>query len=615
MRWVPRVRLPHRKAAFAPWAALWLILQCSTLAAAQAPPLADQRHLAPIVLDDGSSPLRDLPPAGEWTDQGGKATLAQVLAGQARFGPFQPDRIHALGAGALWIQLRLVRPAGSQMEWVAEIPLPPVDSVTLYQQDARGAWRAQAAGDKLAVESWPEPGRFPVFRLDVPAGETRDVYFRVQHDARSSIPLRIASAANHGQRMQLAYLALGLVFGGLSLLIAACLAQSLVYRDRAFFGYAAYATIIALAVAAYTGAAGHLLWPRSGFIADAAQGGLALLSAAAAILFVRDLSGIATRAPRLAAISRWTALGVPLLLVTYLLLDRPTGTLLLGAYLALACGLNLVVAWRSWRGGDKISAWILAAYLPLAAAVVLTLMRILGMAPASWANQYGLVAAMAIQVPLLLVALSLHSRERHGATIRELALSSQDALTGVLAAHLFHDRLRQLVARHRRDGESAAVLFIDVANYSRIKGDHGSALAEQSLVRSVIKLRRPLREIDTLSRIGEARFGLILEGMGSRVTVTDRAARVVAAGMMPIKGQPPEIHLEFHVAAALLGELNLDAPALTVALAALLDSMSQHTRRPIRFVGAQRQESAVHGDSAPFGQDSGLPLSAGPAPA
>lgn len=615
MRWVPWVRLPHRKAAFAPWAALWLILQCANLAAAPAPPLAEQRYLAPIVLEDGSSPLRDLPPAGEWTDRGGSATLAQVLDGQARFGPFQPARIHALGAGALWIQLRLVRPAGSQMEWVAEIPLPPVDSVTLYQQDARGAWRAQAAGDKLAVASWPEPGRFPVFRLDVPPGETRDIYFRVQHDARSSIPLRIASAANHGQRMQLAYLALGLVFGALSLLIAACLAQSLVYRDRAFFGYAAYATIIALAAAAYTGAAGHLLWPRSGFIADAAQGGLALLSAAAAILFVRDLSGIATRAPRLAAISRWTALGVPLLLVTYLLLDRPTGTLLLGAYLAFACSLNLVVAWRSWRGGDKVSAWILAAYVPLAAAVVLTLMRILGMAPASWANQYSLVAAMAIQVPLLLVALSLHSRERHGATIRELALSSQDALTGVLAAHLFHDRLRQLMARHRRDGESAAVLFIDVANYSRIKGEHGSALAEQSLVRSVIKLRRPLREIDSLSRIGEARFGLILEGMVSRVTVTDRAARVVAAGMMPIKGQKPEIHLEFHVAAALLGELSLDAPALTVALTALLDSMSQHTRRPIRFIGSPRQETAVDGDSAQFGQDSGLPLADGPAPA
>jgi GGDEF domain-containing protein len=65
------------------------------------------------------------------------------------------------------------------------------------------------------------------------------------------------------------------------------------------------------------------------------------------------------------------------------------------------------------------------------------------------------VLGIALEVPLLLVALSIRSRERHGAQIREQALSSQDALTGLLAAHLFHDRLRQVVARYRRDRHSA----------------------------------------------------------------------------------------------------------------------------------------------------------------
>ena len=114
---------------------------------------------------------------------------------------------------------------------------------------------------------------------------------------------------------------------------------------------------------------------------------------------------------------------------------------------------------------------------------------------------------MAIEVPLLLVALNIRSRERHGAEIREQALSSQDALTGLLAPHLFHDRLRQVVARYKRDKENAAVVFIDLVNYPRIKDYYGSAVAEQSLLRSVIKLRRLLRDVDTVSRIGEARFG------------------------------------------------------------------------------------------------------------
>lgn len=596
------------KAAWAGGPARWLLLLCFA-AAAHAQPVLSQLHPPPVMLDETGTALFDPPPAGEWIDPGGNSTLEQVLAGQARFTPMRADRIHSLGKDALWIHLRVVRPADSHMEWVAEIPLPPVDKVTAYQQDARGAWRGRSAGDTLPVASWPEPARFPVFRLEVPPGEARDIYLRVQHNAHAHIPLRIASASNHSQRMQAAYLGLGLVFGGLALLIVACFAQGWVFRDRAFFGYAAYASTIALAMAAYTGAGAHLLWPHSGFIADAAQGALGLLSAAAAILFIRDLSGIAAHRPAVGAFARWSALSVPLLVATYLVIDRPLGTYLLGAYMALTIVINTSVAWLSWRRGDKPSAWILAAYGPLALAVVLTLMRLFGLAPTSWANQYGLVAAMTVQVPLLLVALSLHSRERHGATTRELALSSQDALTGVLAAHLFHDRLRQLLARHKRDGESAAVLFIDLANHARIKEQHGSAIAEQSLVRSVIKLRRMLREIDTLSRIGEARFGVILERMGSRVPVTDRAARVVASGSLPMKGQKPEVNLQFHVAAALLGEVSMDAAELATALADLLESMSPKTRRPIRFVRGPHGQGEPEGDSIAQAEDSGLPPS------
>jgi heme A synthase len=63
------------------------------------------------------------------------------------------------------------------------------------------------------------------------------------------------AAMNAPQRIQLEYLALGLTFAALLLLIATCLAQSIVYRDRVYAWYALYALVTALAVAAYTGAA------------------------------------------------------------------------------------------------------------------------------------------------------------------------------------------------------------------------------------------------------------------------------------------------------------------------------------------------------------------------
>jgi diguanylate cyclase (GGDEF)-like protein len=203
-------------------------------------------------------------------------------------------------------------------------------------------------------------------------------------------------------------------------------------------------------------------------------------------------------------------------------------------------------------------------------------------------------------VPLLLVALFIRSHDRHSAEVREQALSTQDALTGLLAPHLFRDRLRQVVTRHRRDGENAAVMFIDLVNYGRIREYFGTAVAEQSLLRSVIKLRRLLRDVDTVSRVGEARFGVLLEGAGSRLSVTERATRLIAAGLMPLPGLKPDVTLQFHVAALLLSERPMEADELEQALDAQLARMSPRTRRPIRFIEAEQPASSDTGDSSMF---------------
>jgi len=249
--------------------------------------------------------------------------------------------------------------------------------------------------------------------------------------------------------------------------------------------------------------------------------------------------------------------------------------------------------------------------VPLTLAVLASVVRMFGWLPVSFVTQYAIVVAMAIEVPLLLVALSIRSRERHGAQIRELALSTQDALTGLLAAHLFHDRLRQVVARYRRHGGNAAVVFIDLVNYTQIKTQFGPPVAEQSLLRSVIKLRGLLRDVDTVSRIGEARFGLIIEGVTSRTAVTDRAARLIAAGLMPLKALKPEVTLQFHIAAVLLEERVDEAEELESALNDLLASMSPRTRRPIRFLDPQTTEPQPLGPDSVLEGDSNLPTQTG----
>ncbi|WP_167772542.1 sensor domain-containing diguanylate cyclase [Ramlibacter henchirensis] len=566
-------------------AATGLLLSFAAGGQQPAPEVQQRRTAGEVVLTDDAGSLSAGPLAQVWLDETGGAGIEQVLQPGVHFEPEQADTVHPLRPGAaVWMRLRLLRAEGEQRQWLLVFANPLLDEVSVWQMDDSGRWRVQTAGDRVPVDRWPEAGRYPVFRLELPAGQPREVYAQVRSAIRTSVPVRLSTDVAHNQRQQLEYLGLGSAFGALVLLIVACVAQGWAYRDRAWAGYAIYAGLSTLCVMAYTGVAGHLLWPSARAWADAAPGVLAFLSAGAAVLFVRDLTAVPARnrmLGRATGICGWLA--VPLA-PAYLLFERKLALDTLSVYLALVAALNVAVAWMAWRRRDVVGLWVLFAYVPLAAAVTAAMLRLLGWLPASFVAQYAVVAAIVLEVPLLLVALSIRSRERHGAHVREQALATQDALTGLIAQHLFQDQLQQVVSRFKHDREDAAIVFIDLVNHARIKAQHGQTVAEQSLLRSVIKLRRLVRDVDTVSRIGEARFALIMEGVRSRAVITDRAARLIAAGLMPLQGLKPEVTLQFHAAAVLLCENPVEAGELPEALGALLGSMSPRTRRPIRFL-------------------------------
>ena len=261
-----------------------------------------------------------------------------------RFRIASPDTVFPLQRGrALWMRLTLQRSEGAHEQWLLAYTNPLVDQVEVWQLDAQGRWQRQAAGDRIAVEAWPERGRYPVFRLDLPAGPGPR---RVPAHAQRR-PDQCSPSAPHRRRAHAA--AAGRIprpgrrVRRLVLLIAACLAQSWAYRDRAYGWYAVYTGVATLCLMAYSGMAAHLLWPRDPAWADAAPGVLAFLSAGAAILFVRRLTGIAARSARLdraGYVLGWA--GLPLALA-YLAGPRQAGVQMLSAYL---CGRH-----RAEHGG------------------------------------------------------------------------------------------------------------------------------------------------------------------------------------------------------------------------------------------------------------------------
>ncbi|WP_175541843.1 7TM diverse intracellular signaling domain-containing protein [Polaromonas sp. YR568] len=569
----------------------------------QAGPLQAQ----PVLTLNDAVPVMDVrADALMWIDAEGTAAIEQLTSERpgVAFTPAKADTVYSLGPkAALWLHYRFTKSSSSRQDWLLEFPLPLLDLATVYQRSQGGSWTSQSAGDTVAVSSWPEPGRYGQFQLNLRDNGVHDVYVRIQHLTEVGIPIRVSTRSQQAQRLQLEYLAIGVVFGALVLLIVACAVQSWVYRDKAYGWYAVYASVMALVVASWTGVAGHLLWSDFSAWNNLAQGCLGLLGGGAALLVVHHLCGIGTRHKGFERVTYWVGVaGLPLALV-YTVLDRGSGVRMIGIYLILIVVMGVGRAYLTWQRKDIVGFWVLAAFTPLALATLLIVVSILGLISASWLSQYGLMAGLTIEVPMLLVALNLRSRERHAVEAREQAMSSQDALTGLLAAHLFHDRFMQVVERAKRYQEPAAVVYIELVNYRYIKKTWGTAVAEQSLLRSVIKLRRILRDVNTVGRVDEARFGLILEGVASRTPVTELSARLIAAGLMPLKGLKPEVVLQFHVAGVLLSERLGSHEAIAQALADLLHSMGARTRRPIRFLEPELTHPMPLGAAADSGFD------------
>lgn len=552
--------------------------------AVAAPAATGQPDAAGVVVLNTNVPLRHVTRAPVWVGQAEAADIELARSGRLPFQPLDLARPRRLQRGeAMWVRLSLRSDAAASEAWQLEVPLPALDSVTLHQQDEAGRWTRQRAGDSVPMSAWAQPGRYPFFKLNLQPGKAADVFMEIRHSMAVRVPLRIVGSAAHYERAQLEYLSLGVILGAMSLLVAASLAMAVRLRDSAHACYFAFSLLALLALAATTGVASHLLWGNWVLWSDAASGSLTLLAGASALWLVQGLSPVVTQARWLAQSLQVTALAGVAAAAAYVVLERQDALVMLGVHLAVVAALSLSAAVLTWRRGDRPGLWMTLGAIPMVLAVALAVARAFGVPMGSWIVDYAAVLALAIELTALLAALKSRSTERWSVELRRLAGSNQDPLTGVMRSEAFTAKLRQAVLRRSRRDEGAAVLLIDLANHPQILSRLGTEAAEEALLRTVVKIRRLVRDVDSTGRLGEHRFGLILEGVSVRQPVATLGSRLVALGLMAEPERPRAAPLHLHVAAVLLTEHPGSADEVLATLAGMLDDPDPRTQRPFRL--------------------------------
>ncbi|MFJ4153607.1 putative bifunctional diguanylate cyclase/phosphodiesterase [Pseudomonas sp. NPDC089752] len=114
-------------------------------------------------------------------------------------------------------------------------------------------------------------------------------------------------------------------------------------------------------------------------------------------------------------------------------------------------------------------------------------------------------------------------------------MAHHDALTGLPNRTLFNERLKQALLRGHEGDKLTAALCLDLDNFKNINDSLGHAFGDKLLRALGKRLRRELREHDTLARLGGDEFAVVLTHLDNREGACNTAQRLIDAICPPFQ--------------------------------------------------------------------------------
>lgn len=108
-----------------------------------------------------------------------------------------------------------------------------------------------------------------------------------------------------------------------------------------------------------------------------------------------------------------------------------------------------------------------------------------------------------------------YALERHSLQTALTHAASYDLLTGICNRQMLQDRLKVGMRRALRNNKPLAVLLIDLDNFRHVNDTLGHHAGDAIICEVVNRLRKVVRNTDTIGRMGSDEFGVIVEDYAS----------------------------------------------------------------------------------------------------
>ena len=136
--------------------------------------------------------------------------------------------------------------------------------------------------------------------------------------------------------------------------------------------------------------------------------------------------------------------------------------------------------------------------------------------------------------------------------------ASHDFLTGLANRSLLYEQLKHAISSGKRDGSCGAVILIDLDNFKPLNDRHGHDAGDLLLIEVAHRIKKCVREVDTVARVGGDEFVVLMAQMGDEPkdaadAVTTIAQKLLLAVSAPYFLSPAGGDPVTHVCAASMG--------------------------------------------------------------
>jgi len=221
---------------------------------------------------------------------------------------------------------------------------------------------------------------------------------------------------------------------------------------------------------------------------------------------------------------------------------------------SLVAASTLVVAFWSWRRGNRAAGWFLLAWGLLEGFTITAAMRFLLTASdeSDALLYYGVPLSMVAAGVLIALGVADRLQQQRAALTDAERRAQTDPLTGVLNRRSLIERLDAGCLRARARGLPIALLFIDLDHFKQINDSFGHQAGDACLRAIIAPIHTELRQSDVIGRFGGEEFVVILSSADAAAAqpiaqrIRERVANVRVEGF----GEPIGVTCSIGVAAS-----------------------------------------------------------------